>query len=105
MKRYISIIIILLIMSVISPMNSRAAAPDSDRDADQLGEIGRELSHASPVRRDPVPVKHTRQSHLLQQKRTLATLQQNGLLHELLASEAVPHDSTTMRDSDKKLHE
>ncbi len=107
MKRHIPIIIILLIMSVILPTSSRAAAPDSDRDADQLGDIGRELSHASLIRRDPVvPVKHhTRQSQLLAQKRSLAKLQQSNLLHELLASEEVHQDSTQVSDTDKKLHD
>jgi hypothetical protein len=104
MKRYIPIII-LLIMPVLSPMNSRAASPVSDRDADQLGDIGRELSHVSLVRREPVPVKPTRQWHLHEQKRILARLQQSDLLNELLASGVVHHESTQVSDADRKLHE
>lgn len=105
MRNYIPGIIMLLIMSLISPMNSRAASPDSDRDAEQLGDIGRELSHASMSHRNPVQEKHARQSHLHERQRILAKLQQGDLLHELLAAEAVHHESIQICDEDRKLHQ
>lgn len=105
MKRYLPLITVLLIMAVFSPMSNRAAAAEIDRDADHLGDIGRELSQASLVRRNPVPVKRATQLHISVQKRTLAKMQQNDLLRELLASETVHHESTEVSNAVKKLHE
>ncbi len=96
MKKYIPIIIVLLILSVISPFNSRAATAEGERDADQLGDIGRELSYRPQDLRDLVPVKHNRKARIHDRERLHARLQQSDLLQELLTSEAEQHEPQQM---------
>jgi len=104
MNSSIVIVVVVQFIFACTPLNGQAAAPDPDKDPDQLWNIGWELSQDCLKHRETLRVRDNRQARYRGRGRMVSMLQQSALLQELLTPGYGSPASNHMKNENIAVH-